>query len=35
MKGGEEKGGEGREYPPKGNTGYGPDRALTFDYKSN
>ena len=27
----EEKGGEGTEYPPKGN----PDRALTFDYKSN
>ena len=33
----EEKRGEGREreFPPKGNPVYGPDRALTFDYKSN
>ena len=27
--------GKGREFPPKGNPVYGPDRALTFDYKSN
>jgi len=35
LKGGEEKGRKGREYPPKGNPGYGPDRSLTYDYKSN
>jgi len=38
VKGGEQKGEEGRkgrEYPTKGNPGYGPDRALSYDYKIN